>query len=413
MSAFQAYYDWLHSAPALPPPPLPHARARPTLPPAFADDAWFRFYPEVAPRAEEVPEPGPAPVPPARPKPARAPGLRSLKQDVLEQLGEYQVYAARLKRWDPESYKMFRRIGMYIPPPDMMADRAELEPAVLRNLPGFGAVAIGLAMEPDLASDRMPTRFAYFRKLDRPGHDIERRGGGVIYRCHVYFDDAKDQRLNRLRGYGVGLDYAVEVTPDGRINALRMLQSKKQTIHHKRGRWRGQHSQVTHQTWTLPDFDRPRETMADWIALSFCLTMNFWAQSAQQSIIRVTATKGAVVMPFVVDVLQTPGFFADREPVTIDGKKRRIFHIVRAHVRHTKHGDLPIKTHFAGLRQFKWNGYDIAITVPGRDHRDIAEMTIGALEDPTGEEDASGGFMEQTEFTEIVADAIGAPQVAA
>ena len=214
-------------------------------------------------------------------------------------------------------------------------------------------------------------------------------------------------------GYGVGADYAVHVAPDGRLTALRMLQSTPQTIRHKHGAWRGYTSTVVHRRWALPDIDCAEDKKAAWVITLFCLTMNFWAQAAQQSMIRVTATKGALVMPFVVDILQTPGFFADREPVIIDGKKRRIFHIVRTHVRMTKRGPLHIKAHFAGLRRFNWNGYDIAITVPGREHKDLTEMDIGCLEDGTDDEMAGGGYIEQVELGEIVADAIGAPRVAA
>ena len=407
MSAFQAFYERVHLGFELP--PLPHLRPPATLPPAWIDDdAWFRLYPEVAP---------PAPLPPQRLVPAKvatdqAVSLRSLKRDILAQLADYQVYAERLRRWDPESYKLFRRIGMYMPPEGMQADGYTLEPAVLRSLPGFGAVALGLNWEPE-DKDRLPSRMVYFRKLDRPGCDVEQRGGGVIYRCHTYWDDAKDAKLNKLRGYGVGMDYAVHVAPDGTMAALRMRQSAPQTIHHKRGTWRGYQSKVVHQRWALPDVHCAADKKADWIIRVFCLTMNFWLQSAQQSMIRVTASKGGLVMPFVVDILQTPQFFADREPVMIDGKKRRIFHIVRAHIRHTKHGDLPIRTHFAGLRQFTWAGYDIAISVPGRDHRDIAEMDVGCVENGTDEELASGAFMEQAEFADIVADTIGAPKVMA
>jgi hypothetical protein len=340
--------------------------------------------------------------------------VRSLKKDLLEQLDGYQVYAARLRKWDPDSYKLFRRIGMYVLPPDMLADRVELEPAVVRHPPGFGAVGMDLAGRREEDADWIFGRFVYFRKLERPGHDIQRAGLGTVYRCHIYWDDNKDKKLNAERGHGFGADFAVLVTPDGQVHALRMRQSKPQTIRHKRGRDRGHTSQVTHQHWALPDIEAAHGlSVAERIVSLFCMTMNFWAQAAQSSMIRVTATKGALVMPFVVDILRTPDFFRDREPVTIDGKTRRIFHIVRAHVRHTKRGDVGIKTHFAGLRRFRWNGYDIAISVPGREHVDLAEMSVGACEGVSTEEEVAGGFMEQTEFAELVANAIGAPEFAA
>jgi hypothetical protein len=419
MSAFQSFYETLHQQTRLAPPPvLPSAPVAPVMPgvpaqlprPFVEGNAWFRRYPDVAPRAEDAAEPGP---PPPAKQPRQRSNLRSLKQDLLEQLDEYQIYAKRLRKWDVESYQMFRRLGMYVPPSDMLADRCRLEPAVLKNPPGFGAVAIGLACK-EIAGEKertIPARFCYFRKLDRPGSDIERRGEGVIYRAHLYWDDHKDKVLEQKRGFGIGRDFAVHLAPDGTIHALRMRQPQVQVIRHKHGRYRGHESTVVHQRWGLPDFDLPPKAVAERIAEIFILTMNFWVQSAQSSAIRVTATKGDVVMPFVVDVLKTPEFFRDREPVVIDGKTRRIFHIVRGHIRHTRRGAVHIKTHFSGLRSFRWNGYQVAISVPGRDHGDLADITFGCLEDVPAHEEASGKFAGATEMAEIIADAIGAPQL--
>jgi hypothetical protein len=383
------------------------------LPPAWAEgDAWFRLYPEVA-----LPVVVPAPAAPAphqrrtRSAPT-GPSIASLKADVLNRLGNYQVYVDRLRKHDRAGYNQFKRVGMYVIPGDqgLLAHRYELEPALLAELPGFGAVAMSL----DDDSDPLwiPARFVYFVKLDRPGRDIQVARDGVVYRCHVYWDDATDKVLNR-QGYqcGVGLDFAVQVLPSGEIRVLRMLCDNHQVIKHRKSR---DPSVIQQRRWKIPPFEaRDGLTPEQRVHELFCLMMNFWVQAARSSMIRVTATKGRVVMPFVVDVLQTPRFFDDREPVVIDGKTRRIFHIVRTHIRHTKRGALPIRTHFAGLRRFRWNGYDIDITVPGRDHKDLASMTIGALEDVPPNEEAAGKFIELEEMANIVADVIGSPQVAA
>jgi hypothetical protein len=48
---------------------------------------------------------------------------------------------------------------------------------------------------------------------------------------------------------------------------------------------------------------------------------------------------------------------------------------VRAHQR--KDGGV-IKFHFRGERQFVWAGYQVSITVPGRDHINIVDFNAGA-----------------------------------
>jgi hypothetical protein len=83
---------------------------------------------------------------------------------------------------------------------------------------------------------------------------------------------------------------------------------------------------------------------------------------------------------FSIDVIKTPEFFADREVEALDcnGHRKKIFHIVRTHGRAS--GGF-VKTHFRGVRNFSWNGHAIEISVPYRDHFDMAEFDLGALDE--------------------------------
>jgi hypothetical protein len=67
-----------------------------------------------------------------------------------------------------------------------------------------------------------------------------------------------------------------------------------------------------------------------------------------------------------------------------------------------------VRLHFAGIRDFSWNGYQINITVPGKDHLDIADATFGALEDVPEEE--QDGMVLLEEFAETMATMIGSPR---
>ena len=94
--------------------------------------------------------------------------------------------------------------------------------------------------------------------------------------------------------------------------------------------------------------------------------------------IKVKAYKGRLAAIFSVNVLRTPYFFKDRDLcVNVRGKKKKIFHIVRTHIRKT--GSV-VRTHFRGMREFNWNGYKIRITVPGWHHVNTHDLDIGATD---------------------------------
>ena len=89
--------------------------------------------------------------------------------------------------------------------------------------------------------------------------------------------------------------------------------------------------------------------------------------------LQVRASKGYVSLKFHIDMLRTPYFFKDRNiTVNHNGRKKRIFHIVRTH----KRGDKYIKSHFRGLRKFKWHNYDIVISMPGKHHDNMLDCDL-------------------------------------
>jgi hypothetical protein len=99
-------------------------------------------------------------------------------------------------------------------------------------------------------------------------------------------------------------------------------------------------------------------------------------ETAHASMVRIEARKDGLTGVFGVAIKRTAYFFKDRSAVVDQsGGKKRIFHIVRPHVRANGQA---VKLHFRGLRKFNWNGYDIAISVPGRDHL-LLQGSISAL----------------------------------
>jgi hypothetical protein len=101
--------------------------------------------------------------------------------------------------------------------------------------------------------------------------------------------------------------------------------------------------------------------------------------------IRVSAEKNGVAAVFSVNIHRTAYFFADRDyQLTEDGKRKRIFHFVRPHIRSD---GSTVKAHFRGERSFDWAGYRITITVPGRDHLNIEDLDVGAIDSYWAEKD--------------------------
>ena len=93
--------------------------------------------------------------------------------------------------------------------------------------------------------------------------------------------------------------------------------------------------------------------------------------------IRVAVKKNKVTAVMNVNVERTPYFFRDRDPIVVDGVTKRIFHVVRPHER--ADGSV-VRMHFRGAKQFVWNGYDVSITVPGKDHADWMDASMSGFD---------------------------------
>lgn len=353
---------------------------------------WLRAEPP-APPLPIVESPAPSPTPtPLRTAPAPEPteqlvGHHSLRVDLLDRLDDYFVYIKRLKLADAEGYALYSRIGAHIPSPDQRFSMVNIEPAFLRAMPTFGAIA---TMDRDAAGSHLiGSKFLYFRKY-RPGMgpwDVQAAPAGTsLYVVTVYFDDAFDKKIKRY-GTGLGWEYCVAVSPQGQVQVLRQLLSQTQMIRHRRrGSDPGGASRVHHTRWGL------HPVLIDWAAehslkpaellhQHFCAVANSWLGAASATV-RIAASKAEATAVFGVDPLRLPKFFDDRTEVrTPSGRRAPMFHIVRPHARTLKSGKrIGVKAYFSGINHFEWNGYDIQITVPGKDHVSITEFGFGAAD---------------------------------
>jgi len=365
------------------------------------------FQPRRAPPSPPPPpEPSPESVPPPQ-KAALTSNRRSAKQvmrfkrTILDQLDDNTKIMGRMKACFPMEYGLYSQIGAVVLP----HDEAFLEESALireplsswfnQVRPSFGAVVTGDPhSETKGRGHPIHPRLMHFLKMKSP-RDIKKRlferGRDAIqpiaptsdlYIFTSYFDERDwarlfpkktrdDWNLCRFFEKAFALELPLEITQDGRARPLKIFRERYLARI-------GVHTRY----W---DYPYTRDAMriinsklspVEYILREIGFTLRCY-EEATYSIIQVRATKNGVCTLVNVNVEETPDFFDDREDVIIDGIKKRIFHIVRAHERIGSRG---VRLHFRGLRQFNWNGYQIEISVPGREHFDIKEVNIATDE---------------------------------
>jgi hypothetical protein len=339
-----------------------------------------------APSAIDAEPDSPAPAPalhiePKATRAARRPasGVPSLRSVVLNDLDRYFHYIRRLRRADPEAYGAYAKLGASLCVAGGVDDG--LDPFFLRTLPAFGAVAPVFTGD----DDTIGAKFIYFTKYKRPPVRVEAAPHArAVYLLSVYHDDQKIRLLDK-RGFGVLWEIPIAIESDGTIRPLRTLNMERQTIRHRSRT--GETSTIQHARWGLPDglkiwAEERGRSPAEHVRMLFVLAANMYVREAS-GMIRIEAEKGDLTAVFSIDPLTTPAFFRDRDGVrTTNGRRAAIFHVVRTHMRRLPDGrTIPIRMHFAGLRTFRWNGYTVSITVPGKDHASLIELDTAAIDE--------------------------------
>lgn len=354
-----------------------------------------------------TPAPEPANASPTQTKPASSPRSRKetgnefyFKRDILDELDNYRRYFKRLKIADADTYALYAKIGVPLMPQSDLKwlNRHELEPFIRAKRPAFGAMAFVNRADEEVQPDGdllAPPKFLYFYKYSkRPAFMELPRKGDDLYLVTAYFDFSTflDRSTGRWMKSGAPVQYPVAIQADGSVRVLRLRRTGYQVIRHRRGADRDTVSQIPSHQWGIPDYLKDwaaqRQTETDlFLANVFRMVANA-SQALQLTMIRVHCSKGGVTACFAVDPRRMPYFFQDREmTVGPTGARRRIFHMVRVHDRKIAGSNQrrAVRMHFRGEREFLWNGYQVRITVPVRDHLALPEFDVGAVdisEDP-------------------------------
>ena len=303
-------------------------------------------------------------------------GAHYYLSDLLDVMPRAFLGLNMLQKTDPEIHKLFSKTGCAIVSKDMRVAATKTGYIDFKNAPSFGcAHMVGRAHDDDYEG-AYPI-ICFFNKIKRPIN--VQPSNDMIYEFGVVYDT---KHLAKCPPAILEKVY-MSVNEDGALKALKTCSPTWVPV--------GKTS-FSRMAWKYPDLleryaqdwgDTDIEGVASWW---FNIISHLAMSSESGLTVRVKKKKS--VISFAIDMERTPYFFSDREKVvTSKGQTKKIFHIVRGHMRKMSDGtEKHIKSHFRGLRKFVWNGYDVSISLAGKHHNSMFSFT-GDIELAANEED--------------------------
>jgi len=284
--------------------------------------------------------------------------------NLLDRLEEHFDCLKLIKKADKDAYDLFKNIGMTVSNDKYLWNGESAGWVDFKKLPSMGGHHF---CDKFIGSEKQDfhLRAVYFQKIKRPFN--------VQPTNHQTFE------LTLLLTYKRSKPFAekhyVAVDEKGSVYPLKICTPKKINLPiPAKSRYRNcGGSTVNRLVWDYHAelyflAKHTNKTIEQFSEQMFWHIMNAAMGSTSGLTIRVH--RGGETCAFAIDMERTPYFFDDREKtINVNGKTKKIFHIVRGHWRKKTGGNKKfIKTHFRGLRKFKWNGFDIVITLSGLHH---------------------------------------------
>jgi hypothetical protein len=328
-------------------------------------------------------------------KPRQKPGTGALYYlgDLLDNLDDYFRVIAEVKNHDAVAYEYYSRVGCGVTTSDWTKMNRNRKP-VLHARWRYGSARPSHAMvhyqyDAKMQADAVEKdevlpafcRVSRYRAL--AGVQFSNQD---LYECTVLYRKFKSRRIWRAFPFYVAVD------PDGDMSLMRVLKqdygkpySKKMNTLKGQVRGHSSRSKLRHhatQSWGLPtwliNFARIHGSTPEIAARTlFVDAARGTDQLGTGFLVRVKNNAG-LVGAFSIDMLRTPYFFKDRIKVKNErGNTKHIFHIVRTHNRLGR----PVRTHFRGLRKFRWHDYRVQISMPGFHHQLPTHFDVMGYED--------------------------------
>jgi hypothetical protein len=308
--------------------------------------------------------------------------------DLLDNLDNCFKCADYMKKADPAAWEIFRNTGITVGGRNTAAYKNTIEPYFLQHMPSLGCMYLG----GELTSDKNSVRAAmiYFQKEKSPIN--VQYTNGIIYRMGY---------IMHYENHNLCAPFYIAVDPNGKINILKECLPVWRKFG-DRNNAHGIYRMEWHTSRFLEEANRDANrlnkeniTSLERAQTLFNLIANF--SITQDWGVTVRATLGKITLTFSIDMLRTPYFFANREKtVNANGRTKRIFHIVRTHYRLGK----PVKSHFRGIRKFKWGGYSINIIVADTHARAFSKFTGESVDKRTLE--SMDGYVDTVEMAETI-----------
>jgi len=316
-------------------------------------------------------------------------GVFNFRDTILNQLKRYWVYIERMKHNDPDAYGFYKRLGATLLPyaatganrkheyfKKYEGERLErlrqgiyLTPWFKKWWPAFGCICIGInpldeeREIKDMGGKMWTPKFAYFVRLANVPWFVQPVKGGKIYIMTVWWDRPDHPKTHNK--WGIPNSFPIWCSDDGTIiKALKTREAGDGTI-------RAEHD------WRIPHaYEEWAKTLGltaqEHLTQMFCHLARDMEEAAYATC-RVEVTKGDLSAVFGIEPHRCPYFFKDRD-ITLNeyGHKQRVFHVVKSHI----HQGKAVPLQYRGLTEFKWAGYDVSITIPGKDHFMLPEFNV-------------------------------------
>ena len=292
-------------------------------------------------------------------------GAFHLREDILDQLDYYLERLKLVRKHDPDAYAYYARLGGSILPDSALLGasvEALLDHIVPSQYPTFSFVTLRSKNAPD--ASRVHPSFMYYIKHQRPGPlvNVASAQGHIFNLCMVYALHDADFFVN----------WHASASDNGIVRALPEFYP-----HYIKFRRDG----VMRPTWQVPsvikalanDNTRTVDEQSSAI-LALVASASLSAGTGYQ----VRAGRDGQWAAFNIGFDRTPYFFKDRDLHLNDkGTNKKIFHYVNGHMR--SNGSY-VRPHTKGLREFRWNGYDVNIVLPAFDAPNPSALVAGAID---------------------------------
>lgn len=327
--------------------------------------------------------------------------------NILSDLNQAHLLMRPLKKCEPDLYSFHEHVGARLVAPDAVVTARELSPEFREHMPAMGLWYLhddNRRKREKESKTFFKAAFFYFEKTTKWFVDASE---GETYRIGIVYSRLDNHKMT------ASCEFFVSVDADGNINPLKQRTLKKIRLPiPKRGKQKGGAGTITQIQRGYPDGlkilqeicqeNGSKISLEELAVETACTAMNFWETTSGGWCVRTV--RDGVAVTFSLHEGRCPYFFSERITAKAsDGRRRRVFHAVRRHARQVNGKTIDVKTHYRGERYFKWNGFDVQITVPDYHGMNTARFNIGGY---IGRGPKAKNELNMDEVGEFLADAM-------